>query len=535
MSILKKLAYAGATALLAGVAAAQVTLFDTGPYQACVFNGVLTNLGWTSGDLGGTSTQRWAAQPFSLPAGNWQISQIAPAYFVPAANPANMGWRIWNRTGSAAPTVADEVASGTTPFTAASAPFDVNLVLPGGDYYLSIYAVDPVGVSVGWFTNAQNGIHLIEPSNALPFMWRAASYPAPGFAVYQLPATTLSQQAGLDPNKLYCADFRILGFPVLDTCTSGVGGALPDTAGGTWPTALPTGTPFSSAITLPAGTTSIDKVKLNGLSHTWVGDSHIVLVDPNGAAHNLIHRIGFAGTGFGNSGDFLGGDYEIVESGGLTFPTSGNPAAGTYNQEFGAGAGLWPSGNAGVFNTPLSAIPVIPGGVYTLVAYDWAGGDTGNLVSWELCGSQSTAPSSYCVSGTSLNGCVPVMGFSGVPSLTASSGFTVTMSNADVGRNGGLLYGLSTAQIPLPGTSSFLCTTLPRQRLVVPMGFTGGTVGCDGSITTDLMAFLASHPAALGAPFTAGETIYVQGYNRDNGAPPRNLVFSNGLAVTFLP
>lgn len=534
MSLFKQFGLAGALMALAGVASAQATLFDTGVHQPCFFNAALTNLGWTSGNVSAAQPQRWTAQPFTLPAGNHHVVQIEAEYFVPAANPTAIAWVIWNRTGQNAPTSVDEVASGVVPFTAAGAPLGVDLTLPGGDYYLTIYAVAPQGTTIGWFTNAQNGIHFIEPSNSLPFMWRSSTYPGGGFLVYQLPAATLSQNAGLDPNKLYCAAFRIRGFTEIPSCVSGAGGALPDTTGGTWPTVLPTGTPFSSSIVLPSGMTSITSLKLNGLLHSWVGDVHLVLVDPNGVAHNLIQRAGFTGTGFGNSGDFVG-NYEIVETGGSTFPPSGNVAVGVYNQYFGSGGGLWPSGNANVFNTPLSAIPVIPGGLYTLLCYDWAGGDTGNLGSWELCGMLDPTPTGYCTSGTSLAGCTPVMAYGGLPSVAASSGFLVGMLGADSNRNCGLLYSLSPAAIPLPGSSSLLCVGAPRQRLFNPLSTTGGTSGCDGQLVVDLSAFLAANPGALGAPFSAGDTLYLQGFNRDNGNGNRNLVTSNGMQITFIP
>jgi hypothetical protein len=68
------------------------------------------------------------------------------------------------------------------------------------------------------------------------------------------------------------------------------------------------------------------------------------------------------------------------------------------------------------------------------------------------------------------------------------------------------------------------------------LAFSGGTSGaCDGSVTLDLSAYLATHPAALGWPFVAGETLYVQGWNRDNGNGSKNLATSNALKVTFWP
>jgi hypothetical protein len=499
-----------------------------------MFNGAATNLGWTSGNAAATQPQRWAAQPFTLPAGNWRITTITPQYFVPAGLPTDIGFKIWSRVGQIAPAVADEKATGSNPYTAASAPLAVDVTLPGGDYYLSIYAIGPVGNTIGWFTNAPNGIHFIDPINNVPFMWRGTTYPPPSWVMYELPATTLAPYNGSDPNKLYCASFKIDGFELQPYCASGAGGLLNDNVGGTWPTALPAVT-FSSSVTLPPEAVSITSVKLHGPTHTYVGDVHFVLVDPSGIQHNLIQRIGFTGSGFGSSGDFVGGDFEIVESGGATLPSAGNLAGGTYNQYFGTGGGLWPNGNAGVFNTPISAIPVVPGGLYTLVEYDWAGGDTGSLASWELCGVGDPAPDSYCTAGTSLNGCTPSMTYSGLPSASNLSGFAITMINADAHRFCGMIYSLAPAYTPISGSSSAFCVASPWQRVVYPLNDSGGVGTCDGTVSTDLLNFVQTYPGALGAPFSSGETLYIQGFNRDSGNGTRNLNMANGLRVTFIP
>jgi len=145
-------------------------------------------------------------------------------------------------------------------------------------------------------------------------------------------------------------------------------------------------------------------------------------------------------------------------------------------------------------------------------------------------------PQTYCASGLSLNGCALSMGASGTPSVAALSGFTVTMANADGGRIGGMFYGLSPASIPFGNGTAMLCTGAPRRRLFNPLTMTGGTTGaCDGSISIDLADFFAMHPGTLGAPFSAGDTVYVQGWNRDNGNGSKNLATSDGLKVTLTP
>ncbi len=146
--------------------------------------------------------------------------------------------------------------------------------------------------------------------------------------------------------------------------------------------------------------------------------------------------------------------------------------------------------------------------------------------------------STYCTSGTSMNGCVPTISGAGTPSASAPSGYTVSVTGMDPLRPAGMFYGLGAAatQInPGGGGTSYFCTTAPRQRLITPMPNTGGSSGCDGSLSVDLNNWMTTHPLGLGSPFLAGQTLYVQSFNRDNGNPSKGLVLSNGLAVTLCP
>ena len=181
----------------------------------------------------------------------------------------------------------------------------------------------------------------------------------------------------------------------------GTGGAVPSagTGDGTWPGALPTSPMIGSLTTVtPSGATVINSVKLNGLSHTWVGDMHIVLAEPGGAKHTIVHRVGSAGGSFGCAAD-ASGNYVIVDAVGSNGCNGLNPmdcssdpvTPGTYTQSFGD----WPTGSAGIANTALEAIPVPTDALphtWTLYIYDWAGGDVGALTSFELCFGSPTPP-----------------------------------------------------------------------------------------------------------------------------------------------
>jgi hypothetical protein len=185
-----------------------------------------TFLGWSSGNAGVGFEQRYAAQPFTLPPGSWHVTEIQPAYFLTGAPPTDIGWIVWTRNGQVAPVQADEIASGTTPYSAAGATIPVNLFLGGGEYYLTIYGIG--GAIIGWYTNAQ-GAQAIPFQDAMGlFMWRSAQYPSPGFQRYT--TTAFSPDPGTNVNNFYCAEFIVRGDPAGGSyCTAGTstGGCTP--------------------------------------------------------------------------------------------------------------------------------------------------------------------------------------------------------------------------------------------------------------------------------------------------------------------
>jgi len=179
-------------------------------------------------------------------------------------------------------------------------------------------------------------------------------------------------------------------------CVPGGGDSIPTSGSGgfgLYPNLLPPHA-ASATVNVPGDVTSITSVEISGLSHSWIGDMHVVLEDPNGTRHNIFVRPGHGNPSLvGNSGDFLGGNYSFVESGGLSLPTTSNvpidPPAGTYNQSFDTGGGVWPSGTNNIFNTPMESISG-PSGVWTLRIYDWAILDHGSFEGWTLCGETDT-------------------------------------------------------------------------------------------------------------------------------------------------
>ena len=141
----------------------------------------------------------------------------------------------------------------------------------------------------------------------------------------------------------------------------------------------------------------------------------------------------------------------------------------------------------------------------------------------------------YCVSSTTSSGCTPTLCTSGTPSASATSGFTVNGSNVEGQRMGALFYGVNgPRQTPwVAGNSSFLCVRPPYQR-VTPV-ISGGSLGaCDGAFATDLLAFWAANPGALGTPVVAGDTFWAQAWLRDPAAIG-SLNLSDGIRWTMYP
>lgn len=140
----------------------------------------------------------------------------------------------------------------------------------------------------------------------------------------------------------------------------------------------------------------------------------------------------------------------------------------------------------------------------------------------------------YCTAGITTHGCSPSIAASGLPSATAGSGFTISVSGVDGQVAGICFYGTrGPAALPFAGGSSVLCVQAPLQR--TPVQFSGGTVvACDGQFALDWNAYIAAHPGALGNPFRGGETVWAQHWFRDALAPGgANL--SNALWFSVCP
>lgn len=139
----------------------------------------------------------------------------------------------------------------------------------------------------------------------------------------------------------------------------------------------------------------------------------------------------------------------------------------------------------------------------------------------------------YCTAGTTTNGCAATLSASGIPSASGAGAFQITAANVEGQKQGLFFYGLSGPTIAAWGTSSFLCVKSPTQRL--PSQGSGGAAGaCNGQLSVNWNAYVAATPSTLGAPFAAGDVVYLQAWFRD---PPsaKTTALSNALSVVLCP
>jgi len=324
---------------------------------------------------------------------------------------------------------------------------------------------------------------------------------------------------------------------------SASGGSFPSGGtSGSWPSSLPSA-PFSAplAVSVPPGATQVAAVRVQALAHPWIGDVQLVLEAPSGLRYNLVQtNDGLPG---GGCSDDFNGTYTFVDPlsgtdpcGALAQPVGCGPSTlpeGTYAQTF----GNWPSGAHGILNVPLSQIPPASG-TWTLRAYDWwVPADSGSFASWSLCFSSSAAPTTFCTPqfpGTT-SGCYATISASAQPSLSSATSCLLSLAHVEGGKTGLFFYGTQgRTSSPWCSTSSnLLCVKPPTQRTSALD--TGGSDGaCNGSLALDFDAWCATHPGAVGNPWSAGAKAWVQGWFRD---PPacKTTSLSEGIELTWQP
>jgi hypothetical protein len=146
-------------------------------------------------------------------------------------------------------------------------------------------------------------------------------------------------------------------------------------------------------------------------------------------------------------------------------------------------------------------------------------------------GQPGASVGTYCTSGTTTNGCVPIVAGLGTPSASAPYGFTIIAANVEGQKQGIIFYGISgqQAQPWASGSSSYLCVKAPTQRMVT-INSGGDSGACNGTLATDWNYFMANNPSALGNPRTVGQAFDAQAWFRD---PPATKTTNLSAGVHF--
>jgi hypothetical protein len=137
----------------------------------------------------------------------------------------------------------------------------------------------------------------------------------------------------------------------------------------------------------------------------------------------------------------------------------------------------------------------------------------------------------YCTAKTTSIGCVPSIGFTGVPDANAGSGFLVTETNAINQKAGLMFYGTNGPKNAV-FQGGFMCVQAPTLRTAL-QNSGGSPVGndCTGTYSYDFNARIASgaDPALV-----AGAQVWAQYWGRDPG-DPFTTSLSDGLTFVIQP
>ena len=149
-------------------------------------------------------------------------------------------------------------------------------------------------------------------------------------------------------------------------------------------------------------------------------------------------------------------------------------------------------------------------------------------IAWDdLTFTPNTVPIVYCTAKVNSAGCTPAIAFSGKPSISAGSGFTISASNVLDNTQAILAYGHNgSATLPFQGGTLCIQPTLWRS----PLQVSGGSPPCGGTFSVDFNALISAHPAW----FQVNQKVWAQYWSRDPGDPSgTNLTDAIAFVIGF--
>ena len=125
----------------------------------------------------------------------------------------------------------------------------------------------------------------------------------------------------------------------------------------------------------------------------------------------------------------------------------------------------------------------------------------------------SPIPQIYCIAQTNSQGCLPTIGFAGVPSASNANTFHITATNVISNQYGTMIYGVN-GPSNLPFLGGYLCVQPPFVRMSVTN--TQGTpfaYDCSGAFYYDFNTYIAG--GADPALQVVGTEFWAQFWSRD--------------------
>jgi hypothetical protein len=144
-------------------------------------------------------------------------------------------------------------------------------------------------------------------------------------------------------------------------------------------------------------------------------------------------------------------------------------------------------------------------------------------------GPKCTTPVVYCTGKPNSLGCIPSIALSNAPSMSSTTGATLTTSSLLPHAVGTYVHSIH-GEVALPFHAGWLCIASPFVRHAPSS--TGGTLGtCSGVLLEDLDAYIAS---GADPGLVAGGSVWLQAWSRDPNDPFGDSL-SNAVSAVICP